>query len=304
MLQREALALYRQLEDEGGVSFSLNCLGNQQCEQGDDEGTVPFLEEALVLSRRIGDKRIIAFVLWNLAEVARHRGDYVQAKTLGLESQALSREMADKWQLARITGWLGVVTVYSSDDHDAAEGFLKESLTLNREIGSLEYVAYCLEGFAGLAGARAQGARAARLWGAAEVLRKTISDPLPPADRPEYDRSMAAARAGLDEVPWEATFAEGKSMPLEEAVEYACLGEEEPTLSISPMPESPSTHELANLTRREREVASLVGRGLTNRQIASELVISERTVDHRVASILKKLGLHSREQVASRLGDR
>ena len=48
----------------------------------------------------------------------------------------------------------------------------------------------------------------------------------------------------------------------------------------------------------------LVARRLTNRQIASELVISERTVDHQVASILKKLGLHSREQVASRLGDR
>jgi hypothetical protein len=73
--------------------------------------------------------------------------------------------MADKWQLARITGWLGVVTVYGSDDHDAAEGFLKESLALNREIGSLEYVACCLEGFAGLAGARAQGARGAAVGG-------------------------------------------------------------------------------------------------------------------------------------------
>jgi predicted ATPase/DNA-binding SARP family transcriptional activator/DNA-binding CsgD family transcriptional regulator len=307
VLQREALALYRRLGDEGGVAFSLMCLGNQQCEQGDDEGAVPFLEEALAISRRIGDKRTIAYTLWNLAEVARHRGDYEQAKTLGLESQALSREMADKWQLARITGWLGVVTVYSSDDHDAAEGFLKESLALNREIGSLEYVAYCLEGFAGLAGARAQGARAARLWGAAEALRETISDPLPPADRPEYDRSMAAARARLDEGSWEAAFAEGKSMPLEGAVEYALSKEEEPTLSISPgspMPEPSLTNGLADLTRREQEVAVLVGRGLTNRQIASELVVSERTVDHQVASILKKLGLHSREQVASCLDDR
>jgi non-specific serine/threonine protein kinase len=115
---------------------------------------------------------------------------------------------------------------------------------------------------------------------------------------------MAAARVGLDEGSWEAAFAEGKLMPLEEAVEYALLGEEESTLSTSPVPEPPSTNELANLTRREVEVAALVGKGLTNRQIASELVLSERTVDHHVASILKKLGLRSREQVASRLGGR
>jgi non-specific serine/threonine protein kinase len=109
---------------------------------------------------------------------------------------------------------------------------------------------------------------------------------------------MAAARAGLDEGSWEAAFAEGKSMPLEGAVEYALSKEEEPKLSISSGPEPSSTTRLANLTRREKEVAALVGRGLTNRQIASELVVSERTVDHQVASILKKLGLHSREQVA------
>ena len=65
----------------------------------------------------------------------------------------------------------------------------------------------------------------ARLWGAAEALRRTMSAPLPPADRPDYERSMAAARACLDEVSWEAAFAEGsmsrlkrqQSMPWEKA---------------------------------------------------------------------------------------
>jgi DNA-binding NarL/FixJ family response regulator len=53
------------------------------------------------------------------------------------------------------------------------------------------------------------------------------------------------------------------------------------------------------LTAREREVAVLIARGLTNRQIASHLVISERTADTHVQNILGKLGLVSRAQAAA-----
>ena len=53
------------------------------------------------------------------------------------------------------------------------------------------------------------------------------------------------------------------------------------------------------LTRREREVAALIAEGLTNRQIAERLVISERTADTHVANILGKLGCATRAQVAA-----
>jgi DNA-binding NarL/FixJ family response regulator len=120
-------------------------------------------------------------------------------------------------------------------------------------------------------------------------------------DRPDYERSVATARYLLDEASWRAAWAEGRVMQPEEAIEYA-LSREESTTSLSPVPEQRSPGELpATLTRREKEVAALVGRGLTTRQIASELVLSKRTVDHHVASILKKLNLHSREEIASRL---
>jgi DNA-binding CsgD family transcriptional regulator len=186
-----------------------------------------------------------------------------------------------------------LLTFWSGEDHDLAERFLKEGLALNREIGNWGYGVYCLEGFAGLAGARAQGARAARLWGAAEALRRTIGAPPTPEARRYYERSMAAARALLGEAAWEAVWAEGREMSPEEAAEYA--------LSDEIAPERPSAAEGTDdpLTRREQEVAALVARRLTNRQIAQELVISERTVDHHVANSLKKLGLHSREQVAA-----
>jgi signal transduction histidine kinase/DNA-binding CsgD family transcriptional regulator len=52
------------------------------------------------------------------------------------------------------------------------------------------------------------------------------------------------------------------------------------------------------LTQREREVACLVARGCSNRQIARELIVSERTVDTHVSHILRKLELTSRAQIA------
>jgi DNA-binding NarL/FixJ family response regulator len=52
------------------------------------------------------------------------------------------------------------------------------------------------------------------------------------------------------------------------------------------------------LTPREQQIAVLIGRGLTNRQIAAELGISERTADTHVSNLLAKLGLSARGQVA------
>jgi non-specific serine/threonine protein kinase len=52
------------------------------------------------------------------------------------------------------------------------------------------------------------------------------------------------------------------------------------------------------LSRREREIALLVARGLTNRAIAEQLVIAERTADTHVSNILGKLGLATRAQIA------
>ncbi|TMC63201.1 MAG: hypothetical protein E6J16_09910, partial [Chloroflexota bacterium] len=53
------------------------------------------------------------------------------------------------------------------------------------------------------------------------------------------------------------------------------------------------------LTRREHEVATLVAEGLTNRQIATKLFVSERTAEYHVEQIRNKLGFHTRSQIAT-----
>jgi len=221
VLHGEALELYRQVGDDNGVAFALMCLGAQHMEKGDHERAAPFLEEALALSRRIGDKRNTAATLHNLGEVERQRGNYERAKALGTESIGLWREIKDDYNLSMVVGWVGLLEVWSGDQPDLAEGFLNEALALERELGYWAYAAYCLEAFAGLAEARGQDARAARLWGAAEALRTDIGAPLPLDARRLYKPSMAAARALLGEAEWEEAFAQGMAMSAEEAAGYA-----------------------------------------------------------------------------------
>jgi non-specific serine/threonine protein kinase len=53
------------------------------------------------------------------------------------------------------------------------------------------------------------------------------------------------------------------------------------------------------LTPRQREVAALIAMGLTNREIASRLVVAERTAEGHVQGILNKLGFYSRSRIAA-----
>jgi DNA-binding CsgD family transcriptional regulator len=275
-------------------------LGVQDLEQGEYERAKPFFEEALELSRDLGDKRNIVYALHNLAEVARHTGHYEQARTLGMEAVSVSREMDDKWGTARNFVWLGIVTAYKGDDYEEAAGFLEKGFALIREVGDWEFVAYALDSFAVIAGAKGQCERAARLWGAAEALRKTIGAAIHPTDRRDYERSVAAARAQLNESAWEAAFEEGMAMSAEEAAEYALSEEGAPAPQSPPADgetdEPPTTDPLS---AREREVAALVAQGMSNRQIAQELYLSERTIEVHVSKILRKLKLASRTEIAA-----
>jgi DNA-binding NarL/FixJ family response regulator len=151
----------------------------------------------------------------------------------------------------------------------------------------------------------AEGAtkRASRLFGAAEALREAVGIEHMPEEDTWREPYLAAARSRLDEASWAEAQAEGRVMSMEQAIEYA-LSEEKPLTPSSPESEQSSSDEPPSLTRREKEVAVLVGRGMTNRQIASELVLSEHTVHHHVTNLLKKLNLNSRQQIASRLSDR
>jgi DNA-binding NarL/FixJ family response regulator len=90
----------------------------------------------------------------------------------------------------------------------------------------------------------------------------------------------------------------GRDMPIEQALDLAVAATEAPTTRSSGPPER-SAQQVAGLSPREREVAALLAHGLSNRQIAEQLVITERTVAAHIEHILNKLGFASRHQVGA-----
>jgi DNA-binding NarL/FixJ family response regulator len=211
------------------------------------------------------------------------------------EGIAMWRAVGDKRGLAHTLYVLAAV-VRGQGDPERASSIGKESLRLFQELGEIWGVLNAIIRLAASAAMHAEPARAARLLGAAESLSETIGVPLTfPLWGADLRQAVDAAHQQMDEAAFEASWTAGRAMSLEDIIAFA-LSDGKGASAIPKPGDHPHGHPLS---RREREIASLIARGLTNRQIAGMLVISELTVDTHVRNILRKLEMSSRAQVAS-----
>ena len=252
-----------------------------------------YFSEALALSRETGNVRRTATSLGNLGITMLVHGDPEQATELLEESRALFRDIGDSSNVA-ISLMYSALAALAQGDHERVQALSEESLKLLQKAEDRQRIADYLEIMAGGAGAQGQAHRAARLWGAAQALREVIGVPLQPEARKLLGPYLATARSSLGEVAWQARLAEGQAMMPEQAIEYA-LSAEKPVVSL------PVAHRSGG---GSTEVAALVARGLTNRQIATELSISEHTAANHIAKILRKLRLSSRSQITAWVAER
>src|SRR6266566_1804655 len=120
--------------------------------------------------------------------------------------------------------------------------------------------------------------------------------PLPSLLQAMHEFTIASVHAQLGEQAFAVAWAEGRSMTLEQAL--AAQGQATVSASPSAGPASASPAKLpsypAGLTAREVEVLRLLARGLTNAQIARELIVSLLTVKAHVRSMYSKVGVTSR----------
>jgi tetratricopeptide (TPR) repeat protein len=217
----EALAIYRELGDEVGSAWALTVLSAHvvpfpsQCKEG-----IALCQEGLAIFREAGHKLGIMVALTVLGELVRVDGDHDLAQKSYEECLALSRETGYKLSEAIALGNLGSVAQYKGLPGQAKTLFT-ESLALLQELGDKKYSAMHLADMAGSVMAHGHPQAAARLLGASEALLEALGLVQHAGSWPDIDRDVAAVREQLDEATFEAAWAEGRAMSLEQAVFYA-----------------------------------------------------------------------------------
>jgi len=250
----------------------------------------------------------VAQALYGFGSLARARGDHAAALGHFRDALALYREIDARPEIARCLVGIGWVAL-SQGDLQLARSSLAESLQLSLATGQRLAVARGLEAFAVLAVASGDPARAAKLQAAALALREAAGHPPSALARSRLDGLLEPAGRQLGQAATAARIAEGSAMRAHEAVRFAVGGAElagqAAQLAVPPQAAAPVSSDPASaLTARELEIAALIARGLSNRGIADELVISPATAARHVANIFSKLGFSSRAQLAAWVAQR
>jgi len=185
-------------------------------------------------------------------------------------------------------------------DYRLAGELLKQRLVISHGADERSQTPDALEGVAWAAAVLDDLERATRLYAAADALRGATGWPLLGERRMRYERRLARLRDKLGEASFAAAWTAGRTLSLDQAVDLALANPESGRSASASRPMSLATDALS---RREQEVAALLAKGLTNREIAEALIISERTANVHVQHILAKLELRSRWQVRDWLAD-
>jgi DNA-binding CsgD family transcriptional regulator len=249
------------------------------------------LNEAHLLAPNVDDVSVTVAVLQARTIDAFLDGDLAAVKAACTDGAHLSRESGDLYSLEQMLFNLGVMAL--AGDLSGARRLLVEALRIAHQIDDRLLQSYLLGALSCRAAAQSEPRLAARLLGAAEAQRLRTGANVIPIVAPILTSARDAAVRALGEAKFETEFQNGSSMSVDAAVRLT-LGQ--PVRSTF---ETTGEEGAGPLSKREAQVARLVAGGLSNKAISLRLLISERTVDSHIRSMLNKLGFSSRAQIAA-----
>jgi len=197
-----------------GISFALMLSNNNLSE------AQRYSDQALAIDRAAQDSWGIAWSLFDLGYLALVRGNLPAAQALLTEALPLLQAQGINFGLFRGLLALGhVMRAVGNNDH--ARHFYRNALHLQQQMHYVQHIADGLEGLAAIAAAAQNALRAVQLWGAAHAHRQSIAMTRPYHQEAGYERAITLTHRQLSTEAWNAAWAAGCAMTLEQAVEYA-----------------------------------------------------------------------------------
>ena len=189
--------------------------------------------------------------------------------------------------------WALALAVWRRGDSGSAKQFLRQGLEASRRVNDLLNASICVQVLAWITAHEGDVQRAVVLMGAAERLGRWVGSPtvLVPDLSSYQDEWERTARGMMSDDAFGGAGREGGAFDADAVFAYA-LGQQ--ALPVS----ADRTGGVSELTRRERQVAELIARGMTNKQIAAHLKIAPRTAAGHLQHLMAKLGFTSRAQIA------
>jgi predicted ATPase/DNA-binding CsgD family transcriptional regulator len=288
-LLAECAELAERYDDEQLRARIAEVEGQALIYQGDLTGAVARLERGLASYRAVQD-RLGEFDLLILLSAATFFLGDPRVEEFSRQAYELAESRSAASSKAYALWSTGIVRWRDHDQFEPATRAFREAIRLWLPMNDRTGIGFCVQALSWCAGSAAPDERAARLMGASRAVWRSsgahVDETTPYSQFDELTAQRIRAVVG-DEV-FDGAFAQGAAYSFDQAVALA-LGEERETATKPGM--------AGRLTRREHEIAGLVGEGLSNREIAARLVISQRTAETHVEHILSKLGFSSRAQV-------
>jgi non-specific serine/threonine protein kinase len=224
-LTSEALPLAQELGSPGGMAVLHIRLAWTALWQGDAERATLHYEACRMLAERHAMDTHRGHALTGLGRVAQVRGEGARATALLTEGLALYIERGVTLNISEAQYGLGLVARDQGDWVQATD-WLCQSLAMRQAADNRPGIATCLEGLATVAARQGQPVRTARLLGAAEALRQAIRSPMPLVERPAFEAAVQTARAAMGQEAFDAAWAAGQALPLEEAIAGALMDDD------------------------------------------------------------------------------
>lgn len=272
---------------------------------GDEQLWADNLLRALTLLEQARDRRgvqgywpapaLLTFALGFPA--AELPGEIDSAMAYFSECRVLCESMGERWASSWMAWNMGV-TWWAMGDPDKAYEHARDCLRTKAELDDQVGIPCCVELLSWVAAWQSDSRRSVVLFGAAEKMWEPLGRPLLGSEvLLKWSReSQVRSREALGDQAYDNAYQEGARLRRDEIVAYA-LGERASSSGVTSQP--PAAKDEPLLTKRERQVAELVARGLSNKDIAAELVISRRTAEGHVERVLTKLGFSSRTRIAA-----